>query len=65
MKADEILGPGYGVKDEKEEAWAKEILVQKKKLDKDRSFWSNEAKKWQDLAEKAEGKEAARKGLTR
>lgn len=65
FKADEILGPGYGVKDEKEEAWAKEILVQKKKLDKDRSFWSNEAKKWQDLAEKAEGKEAARKGLTR
>ena len=67
FKADETLGPGYGAKDEKEEAWAKEILAQKKKFDKERSYWSNEAKKWQDLAEKAEGKEAARtgKGLAR
>lgn len=47
--------------------WAEEVIRQKKKLDKERSYWSNEAKKWQDLAEKAEGKEAAKsgKGLAR
>ena len=57
-----------GLKTAKEKkAWAEEIIKQKHRFDKERRDWSNAAKKWQTLADEAEGKETAKsgKGLTR
>lgn len=49
----------------KERAWAEEIIKIKKELDKQRKYWSSEAKKWKTLEEIASGREKALKEKTR
>lgn len=46
----------------KDLSWATTVKEEKKKYDKQRKYWSDEAKKWGNLAETAEGKETARSG---